>query len=191
MKKRAWIYVLSCMLALIIGIVGGVSYSNHRFHQKQLNRFENYTLSAFSNALVKAQNDMKESTANPSTPLEKAYQNNLKVDVGQLSALWSAMYPDLIAQGVPSEKVQQIGSGLEIVYNNILPPNGADPASVKRAREWISTFYTCMYPNHGPVSSNSILLSRLKSNIPIITSKYKSYKSDGNFQVQSLFPGTS
>lgn len=192
--KRAWIYVLSCLIALVIGMASGVSYSDYRTHQEQLNLFENYPLSAFAGTLVSAQRDMKESTTNPTTPLERSYQDHLKVDIGQSWVLWETMQPELIAAGLSSTKVQEINSGLQIVYNNILPPGTSDqPGSVKRAREWISTFYSCLYPNHGngSVPSDRVLFSRLKSNISVITSKYESYKSDGNFQVQSIFPGAN
>lgn len=54
MMKRAWIYVLSCLIALVIGMASGVSYSDYRTHQEQLNLFENYPLSAFAGTLVSA-----------------------------------------------------------------------------------------------------------------------------------------
>lgn len=195
MKKRTWLYVLSCIAALVIGTVGGASYSNYRSHRQQLTRLENYSLAAFAGTLASAQRDMKESTSNPTTPLERAYQVNLKVDVGQSWVLWETMQPELIAEGLPSEKVQQINSGLQIVYNNILPPGSSEDQSrsVQQAREWISTFYSSLYPNNGKgtVPSNAVLLARLKSKISVITSKYESYKSDSNFQVQSRFPGAN
>jgi len=180
------------MTALVIGTAGGVSYSNYRSHQQQLTRFENNNLSAFVSTLVSAHLDMKESTSNPTTALERAYQVNLKVDVGQSWVLWETMQSELIADGLPLEKVQQINSGLQIVYNNILPPRSSEvqSGSVQRAREWILTFYSSLYPNNanGPVPSNAVLLSRLKSKISVITSKYESFKSDSNFQVLSIFP---
>jgi type II secretory pathway pseudopilin PulG len=175
---------LSVIGTLIIGIVGGIGFSSYTFQQKNQISLEN-SLSAFANTLAGAQRDMRYSTMNPTNSFEKGYQVNLRVDVGQLSSLWSVMYPDLIAQGLPVKDVQQIGSGLQIVYEGILPPYTTldDPASVKRAREWITVFYKCMYPNNSPVLSNAIYLSRLKSQISTIAAKYRSYKSDSNFQV--------
>lgn len=193
MKKRTRLYVLSCIVALVIGAVGGGSYSNYMSRRQQLIDFEKYSFATFAGTLISAQRDMKESTSNPTTPLERAYQVNFKVDVGQSWVLWESMQPELIAEGLPSEKVQQINSGLQIVYNNILPPGSSEdqPDSVQRAREWIATLYSSLYPNSGkgPAPSNAVLLSRLKSNISVITSKYESFKSDGNFQVGSIFPG--
>lgn len=185
MKKRLLIMSLCFVGALVVGVVGGVTYCNYRVHQQSLNRLDS-DVAAFSNIVAKAQMDMKESTPNPTTPLEKAYEVNVKVDVGQLNALWTNMSPDLIAQGLSAQDVQQIEDGLLIVDTNILPPGATmdEPASVQRARAWITFFYNAMYPDNKPPKSNSVYFSRLTSQLSSIAAKYRSYKSDPNFMVQ-------
>ena len=185
MKKRAWVLSLCFIGALIIGIIGGATYSNYWSHQKSIKRLNN-DLSAFASILAKAQMDMRESTSNPSTPLQKAYEVNVKVDVGQLSALWTNMSPELIAKGLSVQDVQQIEEGLGTIDTNILPPGASmdEPASVQRARAWITFFYNAMYQNNKAQQSNAVYFSRLKSRLSSIAGKYRAYKSDPNFQVQ-------
>lgn len=185
MNQRVRTLTLCSVGTLVIGMAGGVLYSNHTFHRTRVSRLDN-SLSAFATILAAAQNDMRQSTSNPSTPLEKAYQVNLKVDVGQLSALWSVLYPELIAQGMPEQDVQQIGSGLNLIDTNILPPGGTmdSAASVRRARTWITFFYNSMYPDNKAPQSNADYLSRLKAKVSAIAMKYRSYKADPNFQVR-------
>lgn len=188
MQKRMRALSLCGVGGLIIGLICGIIYSNVSFHQKSVSRLDNGDLFSFANTLVAAENDIRKSTSNPTTPLEKAYEVNLKVDVGQLSVLWGAMSQELIAQGLPSVDVQQIGSELDIIDKNILPPYGMmeQSASVQRARAWITFFYNAMYPGNKLPNSNAIYFSRLKSNISSIFSKYRSYKSDPNFQIGPL-----
>lgn len=183
--KKMWMMSLSFVGVLIIGLVGGAIYSNDRFHQKSIERLQS-NVAAFADILAKTQMDIRESASSPTTPLEKAYEVNVKVDVGQLNVLWTNMYPALVAQGLSAQNVQQIENGLVIVDTNILPPRGSsvDAKTIQRARAWITFFYEAMYPGNKAPQSNTVNLSRLKSQLPSIAAKYRSYKSDPNFQVQ-------
>lgn len=185
MKKRTWILSLYLVGVLIIGVVGGAIYSNIRFHQKSINRLHSNVI-AFANILAKTQMDMKESTSDPTTPLETAYEVNVKVDVGQLNVLWTNMYPELVAQGWAVQNAQQIENGLDIVDTNILPPRASsvDAKTIQRARAWITFFYEALDPDIKSPQSNAIYFSRLKSQLSSIAAEYRSYKSDPNFQVQ-------
>lgn len=184
-KKQTWIMSWYLVGVLIIGVVGGAVDSNNRFHQKNTNRLDS-DVAAFANILAKAQADMKESTSNPTTSLEKAYEVNVKVDVGQLNVLWANMYPELVAQGLSVQDAQQIENGLNIVDTNILPPRASsvDIKTIQRAKAWITFCYEAMYPDNKAPQSNAVYFSRLKSQLSSIATKYRSYKSDPNFQVQ-------
>lgn len=185
MAKRAWMLSLSCVGLLIIGIAGGVAWSNYRFHQETLKRVDS-DVAAFANVLAETQMDMKQSTPNPTTPLEKAYEVNVKVDVGQLYELWGNMYPELLGQGLSDQDLQQIYNGLTVIDMDILPPRtqNVDTHTVNLARSWITFFYGAIYPNnHNAPQPDAVYFSRLKSSLSSIAAKYRSYKSDPNFQV--------
>lgn len=87
MKKRAGIYVLSCMMALVVGIAGGVSYSNYRRQFSHLqNRFEMTTEHVVrAQWLTNVRGEDKTVIDIPHLGLESCFQLALTVIVQQFS----------------------------------------------------------------------------------------------------------
>ncbi len=184
MNKRALLY--STLAAIfIVGIVGGAGVSRYINHKNEVSQL-NHSLYMLANELSKAKNfDMKYSTLNPTGNLQKGYEVNLKVDVGQMYTLWTSVSPELVNEGFSKADVQEIDNGLLIVYTNIIPPYGTSSGSldtVKRARDWITMFADALVVQ-SPKQEDYV--ARLRSKITAIAAKYSSYKSDSNFQVSN------
>lgn len=167
------------VLALMVGGAIGYGVSQSQIHMTTYTRL-NANLYQFSEELHFAESASTQFGKNSSTHLGLAYVNNYKLYVAQAYALWLSMSPDLLQEGIPSTDIDQIREFLQTTYNNILPPFGMDENSqtVVKARYWIS-----MFANALPTEINHDYVSALKENIAKIVQTYRSFSSDGNFQV--------
>lgn len=180
MKK--WTYVIS-VVTLVVGLMVGYESSRN-----QMNRSTNAQLNAnlyqIWGTLYQAQVDLKQSTTNPTTREEKGYENNYKIAIAQAYSVWQAMELTLYQQGgVSLQDLQQINGGLKIIYETILPPYGMNlpSATIERARNWILVFESSLNTANPSLDFDYVKL--LRSNIGNVVQKYRSYKSDGNFEV--------
>ena len=184
MRKRINI---TAVAGVLVGMSAG--YGLARYQARQANTSQlNTNIEQLSSYLTLAQIDLRESTANPTTAGERAYQANYKVQVAQAFSVWESITPTLVQRGFSATNVYLVELGLNVVFQNILPPYGMNlkPTSptVRRAQAWIALFAKDLYLAHPPSpSENTDYISLLKDNLASIARTYRSYKSDGNFQV--------
>lgn len=181
MKTRTQMVMLA-IACLIIGGATGYTVALNRANQRNFKQL-NTTLSEIWVDLYSAQQDLVQSSDDPTTPEELGFEYRYKANVAKASALWEAITPTLISRGLSPQDVYFIGGGLNIIWMNILPPYGLNPtsSSVERAHIWITMFEKSLYAPNPPVTFDYFQL--LKNHLKPLVDKYASFSADPNFQV--------